>query len=246
MKKIRVAILDDEINCVEKMKIVITQNFSNREMIIDEYTSKDKLLDNKACYDIILVDLELDTDGKIDEGMDFITSYREQDKDALMIIVTSHDELARDGYKVKAFGFVYKPKMQEELRVVFGAALDEVDDNRIVVFRELLVKKKERNERKKEVLLGDIKYCETYGRHLKVHLKNESFLIKSSMTDFLEDLQDDRFCLVHKSYIVNIKYVRSIDDKNIKLKENIDIPIGRAKRTEVEKKYWEEKMRRNK
>ena len=99
MKKIRVAILDDEINCVEKMKIVITQNFSNREMVIDEYTSKDKLLDNKACYDIILVDLELDTDGKIDEGMDFITLYREQDKDALMIIVTSHDELARDGYK---------------------------------------------------------------------------------------------------------------------------------------------------
>lgn len=244
MNNVRIAILDDEQLHIDKMKHIINKCTSDRKIFIDEFLSKGPLLESEEEYDIILVDMELREENRNDEGMDFVRTYREMGKNAVIIFVTSHDELARDGYKVKALGFVYKGALEKELTDVLGEAFSELDDNKSVTFSVIKEKKVDIDESRKEVLIKDIEYFETEIRHIRVHLQNESFLVNDNINSMMEKLSDDRFCIIQKSYVVNMKYATGMTTKELTIKGKKRLPIGRARRGEVEKSYWKHKRER--
>ncbi len=244
MRNVNIAILDDEPLYIEKIREVIDNSNDGRNIEVDGYTSSKELLESECVYDIILVDMELKEYGRNDEGLDFIRAYRSEGKDALMIIVTTHDELARDGYKVKAFDYVFKDKLKEELTAALQSAYDELDDGKSVNFFVIKEEKKDENESIKEVQVKEIRYFETEGRHIRIYLEREDFLVNDTLGGVIEKLKDDRFFITHRSYAVNIRYAVGTDGKELRLKDGQKIPIGRARRNEVKTAYWAEKRRR--
>lgn len=79
-----------------------------------------------------------------------------------------------------------------------------------------------------KVKTGEIHYIKTSGNYLEVHLCEKSFLIRSSISKFMESLPDKiEFIQVHRSYIVRIDKVEQKGKDELVVLDT-PIPIGRT------------------
>ena len=72
----------------------------------------------------------------------------------------------------------------------------------------------------------DILFLEGYGDYVKIHRNNgKPLLSQISLKRFEDYFHDEDFCRVHRSYIVSISHINSIEKKRIKINETL-IPIS--------------------
>ncbi|HAD78763.1 MAG TPA: DNA-binding response regulator, partial [Flavobacteriaceae bacterium] len=76
------------------------------------------------------------------------------------------------------------------------------------------------------IAYDEIDFIEGLDDYVKIHLENgKRITARISMKSILEKLPDQLFVRVHRSYIVSIKKVKSIQNKVLYLKDE-EIPIG--------------------
>lgn len=131
---------------------------------------------------------------------------------------------------VNLSGFLTKPVSRSMLERNFikARATSQKPKN-----RRLEIKYK--NE-KAEVLYKDILYLESMGHLLVIHTQQRDYHAYNRLEQVLQALPD-YFLHCHKSYAVNMNYVRSLDKKRILLFNGKDIPISRARYNESRDRY---------
>jgi len=78
--------------------------------------------------------------------------------------------------------------------------------------------------------LDELEYLETLDDYLSLWMKNgQRHLVHSSLKKMLENLPEDRFMRVHRSYVVNLKRIVDIDDHSLVVGKK-PIPVARAYR----------------
>ncbi len=73
------------------------------------------------------------------------------------------------------------------------------------------------NRTKVRLYCDDIVYCESQAHWIWIHTKDESYKVCKSMTELCEMLDPEMLYRVHKSFIVNFKYIRAIKENDIQL-----------------------------
>jgi len=76
------------------------------------------------------------------------------------------------------------------------------------------------------VLLSEIVYIEALKRYIRIFTTSTSLMISTSLNYAEEKLPAERFCRVHKSYIVSLQYVEAFDSENVIVCRNA-IPLGK-------------------
>ena len=81
----------------------------------------------------------------------------------------------------------------------------------------------------------NILYIEGMGEYLKIfqHGAATPLVVLMSMKRILEQLPDDRFARVHKSYIVNLNRIANSSRTQVTMENNTTIPIGESYRVAV-------------
>ncbi len=75
-----------------------------------------------------------------------------------------------------------------------------------------------------------ILYLKADNKHTKIVFKNTEELETNHMLKWYENtLDEDRFVRCHRSFIVNIDFIESINGKWVLLKKNITVPVARGK-----------------
>ena len=69
------------------------------------------------------------------------------------------------------------------------------------------------NLKKLKVFTSRIKYVEAYGDYVKVITDDENHLVLSTMKSFENDLPQEKFIRVHKSFIVNLNKIDKFNSK---------------------------------
>ncbi len=77
----------------------------------------------------------------------------------------------------------------------------------------------------KNVHLDDILFIQGMQGYLKIYLSDKRILTKLSMKAILKILSKDQFIQVHKSYIVTLSKIESIERNYIKISGKL-IPVG--------------------
>lgn len=86
-----------------------------------------------------------------------------------------------------------------------------------------------RSERKiVKIALNDIYFIEACGEHIVVHTEHEKRNIQYKLGEMQSMLNKAYFIRVHRSYIVHIEKIRSIEPERIQLTNNLKIPVGRT------------------
>ena len=90
---------------------------------------------------------------------------------------------------------------------------------------------------RKEFLIaaGDIEWLQAQGNYVGLHVNGHDYLLRSTLADFLEQLDPARFVRVHRSYAVNLDRVAEIEpldagDARLKMKDGTQVPCSRRYR----------------
>ena len=181
------------------------------------------LLERAGGFDVIFLDIQMEQP----DGMETARLLRQRGDRGLLVFVTVLKEYVFDSFQVEAFDYLLKPLDS----VCFKRTMDRI-------FRALERKRPEdivipRGSGCEVVLLSDIVYCEVLGRKVYLH-QNDGTV--SGYYDKLEDLErrvDGRFFKCHRSYLVNLDYVRGCQDGQVLLSQGERIPASRLREREL-------------
>ena len=148
----------------------------------------------------------------------------QQYRESIVIFLTSHDEEILNGYKAHAFRFLLKPIQYDDLTEALDSAFFYHREKRIIIL----------NNDKSEVCikLNDIVYLESDNKVIGIRTIDDFIALRGTISSFVKQLNAANFYSPHRSYIVNMDYIKSFDKKYITMENNELILISRLKREE--------------
>jgi two-component system, LytTR family, response regulator len=160
-------------------------------------------------------------------GLDFVKSLNNPPK---VIFTTAYSEYAIDGFRVNAIDYLLKP-------IGYKDFLLSVDKAKTWFAKDLL--KPEQINTKNDSLfikseykiirikLNEIKYIEGMREYVQIHtINNPPVMTLLSMKKIEKYLPSESFMRVHRSFIVNLKQVTTIERNRIVFDENVYIPVS--------------------
>lgn len=196
-----------------------------------------ELIEYDKAIDILFMDIEL---GEM-SAMDIIDDLRRNKKIWHIIFVTGHSEMSLDCYGNKTIGFVIKPIVEACIFKCLDRAKKEYLENIVIEFPN---KGDIRMEK-----LEDIIYLEGKGNYVSVKTLQDEFWTYGTPKYWEERLKEHNIIRVHKSYLLNLEYVQSIDnDRNlVKIRETEEvIKIGKTHKKELNLLYRKYRLDRAK
>jgi two-component system LytT family response regulator len=142
----------------------------------------------------------------------------------LTIFVTAYDEYAIQAFDIFAFDYLLKPFKDERFYLSLDKAIVALEkkeqESNIDQLRELvsyLQKEKQEPLALKQgskislVQMDDIRYVEASGYYIEVFTsESKRLLLRESMTNMLEQLDEERFIRIHRSTIINTGFLSEI------------------------------------
>lgn len=220
-----IAIVDDEIMWGQIVKDVIDA-FIEEKADICIFSSGESFLTTEKEFDIVFMDVEMN--GK--DGFTIIEEYKQIYSESINVILTTHTEMSRKGYKVDAFRYIDKANLKEEVEEALTGAEKLLKRNECITLtlKSLGAVK---------VALKSILYFETSKRNLKVHLEREEYICKESINGLAEQLLDNGFYLTHRSYLINMEWIKSFTQNEIWMKNGDRVMLSIRKHNKFKNEY---------
>lgn len=186
-------------------------------------------LEKGASYDIILLDVMMPGLN----GIDAAKEIRQSDTSVKIIFLTSSSEFAVQSYVVGAYFYQLKPVWRDSFFTLMDRVSSEI---RRESGESLILRCKTGISR---LPISRLVCCEVMGRTLRYHLSDGSVLESTgSMQDLEQSLRAyPSFIKPHRSYLINMDYIRNISCQEIELECRIKIPIPHGKYGEVKEAF---------
>ena len=208
---------------------------ANIKLETEQYSDAEKLYRNiqkEKMADIYILDMIMSKKTGIDIG----SQIRSTGQDSVIIYITSSDDFAFEAYGVRAVRYLLKPVSREQFfeALDYALSLTRVENDRIypVKTKDGIV----------AVPYSKIEYIENYSRVLNICLVNgetiQSIFIRKSFDEEIKEIVEDKsFIQVHKSFLINMNYVKKLSQGNVILQSGKTIPVSKTRVADVKKGY---------
>lgn len=177
--------------------------------------------------------LFLDIDMPDISGLDLAKALIEK---PMLIFTTAHKQFAYDGFELEAVDYLLKPidftrfskavHKAIDIRSYKTSAPDTRQNAFIYVHSEYRMLK---------IMLKDIEYMESMEDYIKIHITNDKpVLTLMPLKKIMEILPQELFKRIHRSYVVPVSKVKSIQHKKIQL-TTVLLPIGESYAEQIKK-----------
>lgn len=232
---IQIAVCDDEaLHCeIAKEKIDKCMRFLNTPYQIETFLSGAALLQSQIHYDILFMDIELKNEKS---GLVIASEYAHMRRTKI-ILLTSHTEEMPNGYKIHAFRFLTKPIEAEKLKEALQSALNEIGQQ-----KKLIVKNDTHGQC--SIYLSDMIYAEAGIKSCCLRTVNGIYTYPCGIEQLKNQLDSSCFYQPHRTYIINLDYIKSIDNY-ITMVTGEKIPISRRRKKdflEIHKNFIRRKL----
>lgn len=233
---IKLAFCDDEISELRETSMLLDQYRVERNQEIDyvSFQSPFELLaeiERGTRFDILFLDVVMP--GEM--GIDVAEEIRHYDNNVKIIFLTSSSEFAVQSYTVGAYFYQLKPIWKESFFRLMDSAIaaceKEQSDSLILRCKSGITR----------VELRSLEYCEVIHRTLLIHLENGKVLESNGSLDELcrQLAPYGSFLRPHRSYLVNMGYIKNLSYRGITMSCLTEIPIPRGKYNDIKDAYLE-------
>ena len=208
--------LQQMVSYIEKTPFLKLQGQFESALAVMEYLQHQKV--DLMFLDINMPDLS---------GMDFVKTLKDPPG---IIFTTAYSEYAVEGFKVNAIDYLLKPISYEDFLKAAQKANTRLSTGQNS--REEISSKEEFLFIKSEYKLirlrtSEIKYIEGMKEYVRIHLLNQKPVMSLiSMKKMEEHLSNQNFMRVHRSYIVNLDQVTTVERSRIVFDGKTYIPIS--------------------
>ncbi|MCD7873166.1 MAG: LytTR family DNA-binding domain-containing protein [Clostridiales bacterium] len=218
---------DDELSCI---KIYEFLKRKTALFVIDQYENGTDFLNNglRNQYDLVFVDV----DPTNIEGLYAAERLRFFSSSVIIVFIASGNFYVHKAFELNAFQYLIKETITEKIisAEYYRAVKEYIDNNEeyILKVRGYYLKTK----------VNKIVYIESKGRDLCAHLSDSTKLeYKGRLDDETAKLELFGFVRIHKSYLINIRYIERFKSDSLYLYNNDhEFVISRKYRAEIVKK----------
>ncbi len=213
---LKVIAIDDEPHAIDMLSTFLDYN---KEFHLIASFSNTKEAEKFLKYnkvDLIFLDIKM-------PGQSGIEFYRNLTEKPPVIFTTAHADYALEGYDLGIIDYLLKPFSA----VRFKKSLERS--------KQYLFKPVEKNEIKLisiksgfeliRINIEDIMYVSSLGNYVRIIMKDEEVLGNHSLKDINELINSMDFIQVHRSYLINKKYVTKLSKNTLHI-DDVLIPIG--------------------
>lgn len=185
--------------------------FSDGKELVRAYEEGDQ-------FDAMFLDIEMQEM----DGLTTASALRKYGVEVPIIFLTSHTEMAMEGYEVYAFRFLAKPINEEKLLRTLQDLRDE-----LTVKKRLLIKSEGEEI---PLLVDDIMYVEAMNNSIAIVMEKESYVIRKKLGEMEQELEalTDTFIKIHRGYIVNLSKVKKSRGNEVIMSDDTVLPISRS------------------
>lgn len=147
-----------------------------------------------------------------------------------VIFTTAHDQYAIEGFELGAVDYLLKPisfeRFFKAVNKLHGPGEEEknADDNTHIFIKN--------NKQYKKLIFDDILYIQGMDNYVVIHTVSSKEIVHITMKNLMESLPAKSFIQVHRSFIVNIQHIRSIEGNQLLIGKD-KILVARGQREEV-------------
>ncbi|MBQ8474371.1 MAG: response regulator transcription factor [Clostridia bacterium] len=229
---IRIAVCDDSVMFLHQIKQNI-DSWKNAPASIhlDVFENGDSLIraHSNSPYDIILLDIVM----PLINGLETAKEIREKDKNVKLVFLTSSPEFALESYSVKASNYILKPLDHFKFTACLTELIEEIKDKQKCIHLKS-------GDTFYRVELSVIEYAEAQNKNVLFYL-SDGRCIKTAEPLYTYEKYlnaEERFFKCHRSYIVNMDFINTYTQKEIKMHSGDVIPISRNSAKDFENAYF--------
>lgn len=214
--KINCIIVENEPLAMERIKTYV-EKLPFLKLVTTFETGIDALEFLKTTtVDLIFLDINL---GEI-SGIRFLETGNIKCK---VILTTAYEEYALKGYELNVSDYLLKPFSFERFYQAVSKVQSELDRQlNKTELRYIFIKTEYRLEK---IMLNEILYIEGMRDYRRIHTLNKRIMTLQTFKDLEIEIPEKIICRVHKSYMVAIDKIESIEKEEIKI-NGIFIPIS--------------------
>lgn len=220
--KINCIVIDDELPAIQQMEEYISRiSFLNLLQSFDNGIEPINYLKSNT-VDLIFLDIEMEGF----TGLQLIKTLQYKPK---IILTTAYDRYAIEAFDLNVTDYLLKPISFERFIKSIDKVFDSFSEKKAVETNEPLYKRDyffvKTEFRMQRIDFDDILYIEGMSEYLGIKTTKERVMILQNFKSMEEILPAENFVRVHKSYIVALNKIESVEKNRITIGEN-HIPIS--------------------
>jgi len=197
----KILIVDDE-----KLAISRLQRLLNDEGF-EDITSFDNPNDalkecTKTKYDLIFLDISMPDM----TGIELANKILQLESKSFIVFQTAFSEYALEAFQTGGMGYLLKPVDTKELKQIINKAIVYVNDSEVEE-KKIIAK---RGDKLYLIQLDDIFYIRADLDEVIIRIKETDAYVRKKIGDLEKQLSHKNFFRIHRSYIINVDKVKSM------------------------------------
>ena len=234
---IRIAVCDDEKKILDEVSGYIksySQNKGEAEIEVFTFDSVISLmgaLEDGHSFDVFILDVYIGDA----IGTELARNIRKRGIESPIIFATTSLEHAPESYEMGTLRYLLKPISPQKLYEALNVAIlnaEKIGQN--------LIKLKTENG-VESINASHVIYSEAHAHYQYVTLEDERRLrVRMTVSELYAALmKNGGFIRVGIAYIINLRNVKNVSTREVKMYNNVSIPIPRGKHNEIKKAFWD-------
>ncbi|MEO6549795.1 MAG: LytTR family DNA-binding domain-containing protein [Ferruginibacter sp.] len=216
MDKYTCIIIEDEPLALEK-----TKDFVNKVPFLHLSSTFDNALTglsylNNNKVDILFLDINMDELS----GIDLLQSSKITSQ---VVITTAYQEYALKGYELQITDYLLKPFAFNRFLQAVNKAQHNIVQRSSDAQPDFIFVKTE--NRLVKIMLNEIIYIEGMRDYRRIHTANKKIMTLQNFSEFEKFIPSNIVCRVHKSFMVALNKIESIERSRIKIADQL-IPVS--------------------
>lgn len=190
----------------------------------------------KNKIDLIFIDIQMP---KL-SGIEFVKALANP---PLIIFTTAYSEYALEGFELDVVDYLLKPisfarflKSVEKVQNYLHARNKDLSITRDFFFIKC-------NGKIEKILMDDVIYIEAMANYVIIHTRIKKYITYLTFSGIEEQLPSDLFVRVHKSFLVAISSIQTIDGNEV-ITGSMRLPLSKNYRSEVMRRIDSRMMKR--
>lgn len=219
-----ILVVEDDILIAEMIKEILLE--LDHQVLSIAYNFEDalNLIQTESTIDMAILDIQL---GKEKSGLKLAQKIQSEKKYPFIFLTSYSDRsIIDDALKYEPRAYLMKPFSKMELFTTLSIIQQQSiqPKSNDILFKD--------GNKLFKLNIADVLWIKSDNIYLEIQLEKEKLIIRNSFKRFLEEVSDPRLKRVHRSYVINMDKMESVQGNFIIIK-NQQIPVTRDSKDEI-------------